>query len=103
MQRGAGEGSGGRKILLLDQSIDVEAGGMYIAMAGDFDLESIDVTVGGTADLDGEFFTKLGGIGRGGDPAIELGPACSADGVDLLVRPAVLRDCLAGDPSGSVR
>lgn len=102
MQRSSGEVVRGGKIALLDKSVQLEAFDVDRPVAPDLGRQRADVTVGGAADLHGQFLAQRAGFGRLGNPSVEFVSSGNADRVDLLVRTAFLNDRGADDPSRRV-
>ena len=98
VQRRAAQRARVGKLALLESAVGVEQFGALGAQRGDLSAHRVGVAVRGAADLDREVAGPVVGHRaaaarkRFGDPAGQLGAAGVGDGVDLLVRPALLRD-----------
>lgn len=85
--------------MLFDESVQLEPFDVDRPVAPDLGRQRGDVTVGGAADLHGQFFAQRTRFGRFGNPPVEFASSGLTDRVDLLVRTALLNDRSADDPS----
>ena len=98
MQRAAAEAAWIGKLPLLESAVGVKQFGALGPQCGYLSAHRVDVTVRGAANLDRDVAGAVVGDRaaasrqRFGDPAGHLGTARVGDGVDLLVRPALLHD-----------